>query len=128
MPTRMPQAMRRYGGARSWSGLRRRASVSVLMLAPLIGMLLRAPGVGFLMLLGGFLSLGLSVLVHAVTLPTEWDASFNRALPILSEGRYLKPGDEKHARRLLAAAACTYVAASLMSLLSVARWWAILRR
>ena len=33
-----------------------------------------------------------------------------------------------HARRLLRAAAFTYVAASLMSLLNIARWWAILRR
>jgi len=49
-------------------------------------------------------------------------------LPLLQDGDYLRPGDEPHARRLLKAAALTYVAASLMSLLNVARWWAILRR
>ena len=58
----------------------------------------------------------------------ELDASFGRALPLLSEGAYLKEGDEPHARKLLRAAALTYVAASLMSLLNIARWWAILRR
>jgi uncharacterized protein len=66
--------------------------------------------------------------VHLVTLPTEIDASFRRALPMLDEGNVLQADDRPHARRILRAAAFTYVAASLMSLLNVARWWAILRR
>jgi Zn-dependent membrane protease YugP len=66
--------------------------------------------------------------VHFVTLPTEFNASFARALPILDEHRILKPVDRPHARRLLTAAALTYVSASLMSLLNIARWLAILRR
>ncbi|HQU63471.1 MAG TPA: zinc metallopeptidase [Nitrosomonas sp.] len=37
-------------------------------------------------------------------------------------------GDERHARRILRAAALTYVSASLMTLLNIGRWWAILRR
>jgi hypothetical protein len=74
------------------------------------------------------MSLGTSTLVHLVTLPTEIDASFGRALPMLDEYRVLKESDRPHARRLLRAAAFTYVAASLMSLLNIARWWAILRR
>ena len=47
---------------------------------------------------------------------------------LLEGGDFLIPGDEKHARRLLTAAALTYVAAALMSLLNVGRWLAILRR
>jgi Zn-dependent membrane protease YugP len=47
---------------------------------------------------------------------------------MLEKGGYLKSGDQRHARRLLAAAACTYLSVSLMSLLNVSRWWAILRR
>jgi Zn-dependent membrane protease YugP len=74
------------------------------------------------------LTLGTSTLVHLVTLPTEFDASFNRALPMLQENDVLKKGDERHARRLLRAAAFTYVSASLMSLLNIARWFAILKR
>jgi Zn-dependent membrane protease YugP len=66
--------------------------------------------------------------VHLATLPTELDASFARALPMLDRHKVLKEVDRPHARRLLRAAALTYVAASLMSLLNVARWWAILRR
>jgi Zn-dependent membrane protease YugP len=47
---------------------------------------------------------------------------------MLDEGNVLQADDRPHARRILRAAAFTYVAASLMSLLNVARWWAILRR
>ena len=74
------------------------------------------------------MTLATSTLVHLVTLPTEIDASFNRALPMLDENEILIPADKKHARKLLKAAAFTYVSASLMSLLNIARWFAILRR
>lgn len=100
----------------------------ILIAAPFIGMLTRAPLVSLLMILGGFMSLGATTLVHLVTLPTELDASFKRALPMLEKGNILKPVDLPHARRLLTAAALTYLSASLASLLNIARWWALLRR
>jgi Zn-dependent membrane protease YugP len=100
----------------------------ILMAAPFIGMLTRTPLLSLLMVLGGLMSLGATTLVHLVTLPTEWDASFKRALPMLEQGGILKPVDLPHARRLLTAAALTYVAASLASLLNIARWWTLLRR
>lgn len=105
-----------------------RLGAGILMLAPVVTLITRAPVAGLLMLLGGFLVMGLNTVIHAVTLPMELDASFGRALPMLREGGFLRDGDEPHARRLLKAAALTYVSASLMSLLNVARWWAILRR
>jgi len=100
----------------------------ILMAAPFIGMLTRTPLLSLLMILGGLMSLGATTLVHLVTLPTEWDASFKRAMPMLEQGGILKPVDLPHARRLLTAAALTYVAASLASLLNIARWWTLLRR
>jgi len=100
----------------------------ILMISPFIGALTRVPMLGVLMFLGGLLTLGSSTVIHLVTLPTEFDASFNRALPILEKDNILKESDRKHARRILKAAAYTYVSASLMSLLNIARWWAILRR
>ena len=100
----------------------------ILMVSPFIGALTRVPMLGILMFLGGLLTLGSSTVIHLVTLPTEFDASFNRALPILEKNKILKKADSGHARRILKAAACTYVSASLMSLLNIARWWAILRR
>lgn len=105
-----------------------RLGAGVLLASPFIGALTRAPGLGILMFVGGLLTLGTSTLIHLATLPTEFDASFGRALPMLDEHRILKSVDRPHARRLLRAAALTYVAASLMSLLNIARWWAILRR
>lgn len=112
-------------------GLARQAErfgAGILIAAPVIGILMRAPSVTGLMLLGGMLSLGSATLVHLVTLPTELDASFKRALPLLEKGEYLHAVDLPHARRLLRAAALTYVSASLMSLLNIARWWALVRR
>ena len=100
----------------------------ILMVSPFVGAATRVPGLGLLMFAGGLLTLGTSTLVHMVTLPTELDASFKRALPMLEENNILMAADKRHARRLLKAAAFTYVSASLMSLLNIARWFAILRR
>ncbi|MEM9532819.1 MAG: zinc metallopeptidase [Pseudomonadota bacterium] len=105
-----------------------KTGAAILVAAPFVALLSRAPAVGILMFVGGFLSLATSTLVHLVTLPTELDASFRRAMPLLEHGNILKPVDLPHARRLLTAAALTYVSSSLMSLLNIGRWWAILRR
>ncbi len=101
---------------------------AILMLAPIIMVATRAPSAGALFLLGGLLTLSTATVVHLVTLPMELHASFARALPMLEQGKYLIQGDEPHARRILRAAAWTYVSASLMTLLNIGRWWAILRR
>jgi len=105
-----------------------RLGAGILMAAPLIGLITRTPLVSLLMVMGGLMSLGTTSLVHLVTLPTELDASFKRALPMLEKGGVLKPVDLPHARILLKAAALTYLSASLASLLNIARWWALLRR
>lgn len=111
-----------------WVGPIEKLGAVLLIGAPVVIAVTRIPSAGGLMLLGGLLTLGAGVLVHLVTLPTEFDASFGRALPMLDKHDVLIPGDERHARRLLRAAAMTYVSASLMSLLNIARWLAILRR
>ena len=121
---------------------RRSLSVSISMLAVVLGglvggalsaWLLPAYGWRVLFLAAGVLTLAvtaalLGTLVHLVTLPVEWDASFARALPLLEQGGHLYPSDLPHARRILRAAALTYVASSAASLLNVWRWLAILRR
>jgi len=102
-------------------------AAGILFAAPFLTLLTRAPVTGIAMFAGGFLFLGLMPLLHLITLPVEVDASFGRALPMLTEGGFLKKGDERYARKILTAAAWTYVAASLISLVNVGRWWAILR-
>ncbi len=105
-----------------------KVGAGVLVISPFLGILTRIPALGVLALLAGMTTLASSALIHFITLPTEFDASFNRALPMLDKHRILKSADRPHARRLLTAAALTYVSASLMSLLNIARWIAILRR
>ncbi|MBT8083351.1 MAG: zinc metallopeptidase [Gammaproteobacteria bacterium] len=105
-----------------------KVGAGVLMVAPFLALATRVPAIGLITFGAGLLTLGTSALVHFITLPTEFNASFARALPMLDEQDILKAVDKPHARKLLTAAALTYVSASLMSLLNIARWLAILRR
>jgi len=105
-----------------------RLGAIIMIAVPVLAGLTRAPSVGALMFLGGLGTLGIPVLVHLLTLPTEFDASFNRALPLLSSGQYIPPEDMPAARKILLACALTYVANSLIGLLNVWRWIRILRR
>jgi Zn-dependent membrane protease YugP len=100
---------------------------AVILLAPLVALLSRAPSVIAIQLVFGVGSMLLATLVHLITLPVEYDASFGKALPILKEG-YVQKRDLPKIKRILRAAAFTYVAASLSSLLSLGRWISLLRR
>ena len=110
------------------AALAEKLGAAILMIAPVITVITRAPVAGALFFAGGLLTLGVATVVHLVTLPMEMHASFARALPMLEHGKYLIQGDEPHARKILRAAAWTYVSASLITLLNIGRWWAILRR
>lgn len=99
----------------------------VMLAAPIIMALAKAPHLLIIEVLAGVMILALSILMHAVTLPVEFDASFRRALPVLKAGRYLDDKDMPEAKQLLRAAAYTYVAAAAMSLLNIARWLRVLR-
>ena len=102
---------------------------AVLMMGiPIAAAVARTPIASVVVMMAGMATMGISTLVHLVTLPVEWDASFRRALPVLREGQYLTPNDEQGARSILTAAALTYVAASLASLLNLWRWIGFLRR
>ena len=95
--------------------------------APVLAVLLRHPAGLVIGLVAAVLVNLTAVVMHAVTLPVEFDASFGRALPILKAGRYLDDKDMPAAKEILRAAAFTYVAAAAMSLLDVARWIRVLR-
>lgn len=103
-----------------------RIAPAALLLAPLLAAV--TPAASRVSLLVAVTAMLIGTLVHLVTLPVEWDASFGKALPLLKEGAYLGPADMKNARKILTAAALTYVAASLMSLLNIGRWLRYLRR
>lgn len=105
--------------------LQRLAPVA-LLLAPLLATVL--PAASRWSIIAAVAAMLVGALVHLVTLPVELDASFNRALPLLRQGDYLDEVDMQHASRILQAAALTYVAGSLASLLNVWRWFRYLRR
>lgn len=104
-----------------------RAATIMLFSAPLLGILIKAPALIFVQIALGVALLAVRVLVHLVTLPIEFDASFGKALPILEERRYLSQDDLPAARQVLKAAAWTYVASALATLLDVMRWLRIIR-
>ena len=58
--------------------------------------------------------LSTNVLIHLVTLPVEFDASFKRALPILK--KYVPKQNMKQCRSVLRAASFTYLAQSVVSI------------
>lgn len=97
----------------------------LLMATPVIFSVTHSPAVLLAELVLGLGILASTVVIHIFTLPTEFDASFKRALPILEE--YLRPEDMPGARQVLKAAAFTYVASALVSILNIARWLRILR-
>ena len=99
----------------------------IMLLSPVMLLLMKAPAAVLMELGLGMLVLSFGVLMHAVTLPVEFDASFRRALPVLKAGHYIADKDMSSARQILRAAAFTYVAAAAMSLLNVARWLRVLR-
>jgi uncharacterized protein len=104
-----------------------RLAMGILILAPVLFILFKSPALVALQVLAGIALLGIRVAVHVVTLPVELDASFAKALPVLEGRNYLSGPDLPAARSVLRAAALTYVAAALATLLNVARWFRILR-
>jgi uncharacterized protein len=121
-----PAFARRFGLVKKLIWIERAAS-AVLLLAPVVFIVVKAPIVVALQVVGGLLLLLIRVVVHVVTLPVEFDASFGKALPVLEQGRYLSAADLPAARNVLRAAAWTYVASALMTLVDVARWFRMLR-
>ncbi|RPG28851.1 MAG: zinc metallopeptidase [Gammaproteobacteria bacterium TMED92] len=105
-----------------------RISAGAIWLAPIIGLITRHPVPFSVMVTLGLAGLLGRMLLHVVTLPLEWDASFGKALPILAAGNYLPKTQQAPIAKILRAAAFTYVAAALADVLNLARWAVLLRR
>ncbi len=99
----------------------------VFFLIPLLGVVIRSPVMAIAQVVFVVALLGCRLAMHLVTLPVELDASFGRALPILEAGKFIPDEDMPAARRVLRAAAMTYVAAALISLIDITRLIRILR-
>lgn len=85
----------------------------------LIGMIFHS-GMSVMLMDLGILLFGATLVFHLVTLPVEFDAS-RRALAQLTEMGTVGPDEVKGAKKVLDAAALTYVAAAAMSALQILR-------
>ncbi len=75
---------------------------------------------GTILLNAGILCFSLAVLFQIVTLPVEFNAS-NRAMAVLGESGLMEDEEVKNVRKVLRAAAMTYVAGALSSILQLFR-------
>ncbi len=99
-----------------------RGVMIAVVLAPALAILMKSPLIVVLNFAAAIALLGIHVVVHVVTLPVEFDASFGKALPVLEGRGYLAKEDMPAVRSVLKGAAYRYVAAALATLLNVARW------
>lgn len=102
-----------------------RLATAILILVPVVFVLVKSPALAIVQIAAALALLGIHVMVHLVTLPVEFDASFGKALPVLEGRGYLSQRDLPAARSVLNAAAYTYVAAALVTLVNVLRWFRI---
>lgn len=101
--------------------------IGIVMLMPVVGLITRVPHVTIITALAGVLAMLVSALMYLIVLPEEWDASFNKALPILTQGEYINKNQEKAVNKILKAAAITYFAGALANIVSLWRWLLLLR-
>ncbi len=100
----------------------------LLSISPILGVLTRSPAGLALPIIGGLLAALSGAHVYLIVLPEEWDASFYNALPLLREGDYISEAELPAVRRILRAAALTYFAAALASIVQIWRWLPFLLR
>ena len=94
-------------------------SVFVLIMAAMLGGAASATGLNLALV--GVLLFATTTVFTLVTLPVEFDAS-RRALVTLKRGSYLTPEELAGAKKVLDAAALTYVAAFVTSALTLFYW------
>jgi len=101
---------------------------TMLALSPIAGIVSRSPIVAAIPFVGGAMAALFGALTYLIMLPEEWDASFNKAMPILVDGDYISEKQQNAARKILRAAAYTYLAGALSSILRVWRWLPLILR
>lgn len=105
-----------------------RIGIMLLYLLPIIGLLIKSPGAIFALIALSLVMQLAGALSYLIVLPEEMDASFNKALPILTRGNYIQAHHEEAVRSVLKAAALTYFAAALANVLNLGRWLMVLIR
>lgn len=104
-----------------------RLAIGLIGLCPIVILVFKVPQLGLVSVIAGIVALLISIVLQLIILPLEWDASFNKAYPIIQQGSYLPPEQLPAVKKILRAAAMTYLASTLSSILSIWRWLAILK-
>ncbi len=89
---------------------------------PVVTLLEKQPAPALVMLVVGVLTMAVPLVAQFSNLPIEFDASFKRALPMLQKGGWLNRAETLAAQKILRAAAFTYVAQALSSMLNIFKW------
>lgn len=105
----------------------RRVGVFALWLSPVLALVIKSPVALILPIAVSVVLQIMAAMTYLIVLPEEWDASFGKAMPILEEG-YLPEEYLPQADSVLRAAALTYFAAALSSVLNLGYLLLLLRR
>jgi len=95
-----------------------KAGSAMLISAPIAALISRNPVPPFVIGTTAVSILGSGMLAQVAALPSEFDASFRKALPMLRDG-YIDEEQEKSARKILLASALTYIGSSLAGALGI---------
>ena len=116
------QDSKAYAPLKLRAGLVPAANVGSQLAIPLffVGMIFSFPALMDI----GIIAFSLAVVFTVITLPVEFNAS-HRAITMLSGGGYLEQDEVPMAKKVLDAAALTYVAATAMAVLNLLRLLAI---
>ncbi len=98
-----------------------RSSWIIILIGVLLSAFAAMSDVGYYVLLGGVGLFGVTTLFQLVTLPCEFNAS-RRALAYISDSGYYTKDELYASKKVLSAAAFTYVAAALVSVLQLLRF------
>lgn len=98
----------------------------IMIGAVLTGISQQGGGIGSMAIWAGVILMSFAVLFSIVTLPVEFDAS-NRAMNQIEKLGIVNAEEYKHAKRVLSAAAMTYVAATAVAVAEFLRFFMMAR-
>jgi len=106
----------------------KKLGIIIMSALPIAALVIRVPGFIFVAIAISLILQLLGAFAYLIVLPEEWDASFNKALPLLKQGGYVPESYQPAIHQVLKAAALTYFAAALAEIVNIGRWWLLLRR
>ena len=106
----------------------KKTGILLMALVPVAGFVIKAPVAVITIIIISIVLQLLGALAYLIVLPEELDASFNKAMPILVQGDYVRQRDIPAVRVVLKAAALTYFAGALVDVINIGRWLSVLRR